>query len=75
MANLRNEIKKLLSEENHEFRKLSEKHKKLEERIEELRKRSYLTPSEERELLELKKIKLSIKDKMEEQIRSYPKKA
>ncbi|MCD6451585.1 MAG: DUF465 domain-containing protein [Acidobacteria bacterium] len=75
MAISREEIKRVLLKEDHEFRKLADKHQKLEKKIEELRKRSYLNPSEERELLELKKLKLSIKDKMEERIRSYKKKA
>jgi len=47
------------------FEELQESHRKYERRIEELRKKSWLTPDEELEEKRLKKLKLVIKDQME----------
>jgi len=43
---------------------LQESHQKYEQRIEELRKKAWLTPDEELEEKRLKKLKLVIKDQM-----------
>lgn len=46
------------------FEELQESHQKYEQRIAELRKKSWLTPDEELEEKRLKKLKLVIKDQM-----------
>ncbi len=51
---------------------LERKHSSLKERVQELDRRSFLSPSEQMEIAELKKMKLSIKDEIEEVRRSYP---
>ena len=47
------------------FEQLEIKHRDHEERLEELKKRSWLTPEEEMEEKRLKKLKLHLKDQME----------
>jgi uncharacterized protein YdcH (DUF465 family) len=54
-----------LEQQTPSFEELQESHQKYERRIEELRKKSWLTPDEELEEKRLKKLKLVIKDQME----------
>lgn len=61
-----NELKETLIRENEEFRKLYEKHREYEKRIEELLARVGLSDEEEVEVKKLKKLKLKLKDKMQE---------
>ncbi len=60
------EIVERLMEKHEEFRKLKEKHAQLEERLEELQKKLYLTVEEELEVKSIKRQKLELKDKMNE---------
>ncbi len=60
------EIIEKLMEKNEEFRALKEKHAQLEERLEELQKKLYLTTEEELEVKAIKRQKLELKDKMNE---------
>ncbi len=60
------EIIEKLMETNEEFRSLKEKHAQLEERLEELQKKVYLTVEEELEVKAIKKQKLELKDRMNE---------
>ena len=60
------EIIEKLMETNEEFRALKEKHAQLEERLEELQKKVYLTTEEELEVKAIKRQKLELKDKMNE---------
>ncbi|BAT72061.1 conserved hypothetical protein [Thermosulfidibacter takaii ABI70S6] len=60
------EIIEKLMETNEEFRSLKEKHAQLEERLEELQKKVYLTVEEEVEVKAIKRQKLELKDKMNE---------
>ena len=60
------EIVEKLMETNEEFRALKEKHAQLEERLEELQKKVYLTVEEEIEVKSIKRQKLELKDKMNE---------
>jgi len=46
------------------FDKLQESHQKYEQRLDELKKKAWLTPNEEVEEKRLKKLKLQIKDQM-----------
>lgn len=58
------ELKELLLKENEEFRKASKQHQKYDKKLENLKSKSFLTESEKQEILELKKKKLALKDKM-----------
>ena len=55
-----------------EIERLEKKHSSLKERVHELDSRSFLSSSEQLEVAELKKKKLSVKDEIEEVRRSYP---
>jgi uncharacterized protein YdcH (DUF465 family) len=65
------EIIEKLRSENEEFRKLEEEHKKLEQSLDEIIKKKYLTADEEVEKKTIQKQKLQFKDRMAELIRSY----
>ncbi len=65
------EIIEILKRENEEFRKLYEEHKKLDDIIDEMNKKPYLTPEEEIEKKRLQKEKLYKKDKIAEFIKQY----
>ena len=54
---------------NGELRELSGEHHKLEERLNELTKRHYLSKPEQVEQTNLKKLKLKIKDRIENIVR------
>ena len=54
---------------NGELRELSVEHHKLDERLNELTKRHFLSKSEQVEQTNLKKLKLKIKDRMENIVR------
>lgn len=64
------ELRSRLAEEDPEFRKLFEAHQAKETRLQELSRKSMLTPEEEHEEKLLKKEKLLLKDKMEAILRS-----
>jgi len=55
-----------IREKNKEFRRLEEKHKEYEARLDELLKHSYLSPTQEMLKQEIKKQKLLTKDRMAE---------
>ncbi len=65
------EVTKRLLEENEEFRQLKEEHGWFHRKVEELDKKSFLTPSERQQREELKKKKLALKDKMEAMMAAY----
>jgi len=60
------ELMQRLSEDDEEFRQLKEEHNWFHRKVEELDKKSFLTPAERLKREELKKRKLALKDKMEE---------
>ena len=53
-----------LEEQTPSFEELQESHRNYEQRLEELKKKAWLTPDEELEEKRLKKLKLQIKDQM-----------
>ena len=65
------ELMQQLWEENEEFRQLKEEHTWFHRKVEELDKKSFLTPDERLKREELKKRKLVLKDKMEGMMAAY----
>ena len=64
------DLKHLLLETNDEYRQLATKHHELEDRLQELTSKHYLSDTEQIEEVTLKKRKLQVKDRMEEIARS-----
>lgn len=58
-----------LSRTDASFRRLVLKHREYDQRLEEIRARKYLSEEEKVEEVRLKKLKLALKDRMEEMIR------
>jgi uncharacterized protein YdcH (DUF465 family) len=58
-----------LTQENHEFKKLHDEHKKYDEELALLNGRGFLSPDQQWRVSELKKLKLITKDRMEVIIR------
>lgn len=58
------EVKERLMREDEQFRRIAEEHKKLDEDLNELASRKYLSPEAQLLEAELKKKKLAAKDKM-----------
>ncbi len=67
------EIMAKLSEEDEEFRKVSDEHHQLDLHLIEVDKKIYLTPEEDLERKKMAKQKLYLKDKMAEMVRAYKK--
>jgi len=65
------EIAEVLKEQNEEYRKLYEEHKRLEHILAEMDKNKYLTPEEEIERKKIQKQKLLKKDSMSALVREY----
>lgn len=65
------EVTQRLMDENAEFRQLKEEHNWFHRKVEDLDKKSFLTPTERQQREELKKKKLALKDKMEAMIEKY----
>jgi uncharacterized protein len=64
------DLKHLLLETNEEYRQLATKHHELDDRLQELSTKHYLSDSEQIEEVTLKKQKLRLKDRMEDIARS-----
>ncbi len=60
-----------LRNENPEFQKWEQEHRKLEETLESMDSHRYLTPEEEMERKRVQKMKLMAKDRMTDIIRRY----
>jgi uncharacterized protein YdcH (DUF465 family) len=65
------EIISILRNENDEYKKLEEVHKKLERSLDEINKKKHLTPDEEVERKKIQKQKLQYKDRMAQLIRIH----
>jgi len=65
------EVQQRLLDENAEFRQLKEEHNWFHRKVEDLDKKSFLTPTERQQREELKKKKLALKDKMEAIVAAY----
>ena len=59
------DLKHLLIETNDEYRELASKHHTLDDRLQELEHKHYLSDAEQVEEVSLKKRKLQVKDRME----------
>jgi uncharacterized protein YdcH (DUF465 family) len=64
------ELRAQLAEQDPEYRRLLEEHRKRVQRLEELTRKGWLTTEEEQEEKRLKKEKLQLKDQMEARLRS-----
>lgn len=65
------DIINVLRTENKEYKKLEEEHRKLNQTLDEINKKKYLTTEEEVEKKKLQKQKLQYKDRMAQLIRTY----
>jgi len=63
------DIRERLAEEDPDFRRLHIKHQEYEKRLEELQSSKFLTEQEKIEEVQIKKLKLALKDEMQEIIR------
>jgi len=66
MENTQDELKAHLMQSDEEFRLLADQHAQFHTQLEALEAKSHLTPEEEVEEHRLKKLKLRIKDQMNE---------
>ena len=66
-----NGIKELLMETDEEFNQLAAQHHQLEDRLDQLTSKSYLSEPEQLESVTLKKQKLQLKDRMEDILRRH----
>lgn len=65
------DLKELLLQSDQEFHELADKHHELEDRLNQLSAKPYLSGPEQLEEVNLKKRKLQIKDRMEDIIRRH----
>jgi uncharacterized protein YdcH (DUF465 family) len=64
MENTQEELKTHLMQSDDEYRQLAEQHHRYHQQLEALEAKSFLTPEEEVEEHRLKKVKLQLKDQM-----------
>jgi uncharacterized protein len=65
------DLKAHLLSNNEQFRSLAEQHAQLKKKIEEIESKPHVTPADELEEQHLKKLKLRIKDQMNEMMAQY----
>lgn len=65
------DVRSLLLQKDHDYRQLVEQHHELDNRLQELSDKPYLSPTEQIEEVTLKKRKLALKDRMEAKAREY----
>ena len=65
------EAKNFLLHSDPNYRELAERHHQLDDKLHELTDRHYLSTSEQLEEVRLKKLKLALKDQMEQMAREY----
>jgi uncharacterized protein YdcH (DUF465 family) len=71
MENTQEELKAHLMRTDEEFRKLAEKHSQYEQQIQAIEAKPHVTPEDEIEEHRLKKLKLHLKDQMNEIMKRY----
>ena len=71
MATKEEELIERLMRENEEFLKTKQAHSQLAKQLEELEKKSFITPRDEMEIKIIKKKKLALKDQMEKILIQY----
>jgi uncharacterized protein YdcH (DUF465 family) len=71
MTTKEEELIERLMRENEEFSKTKQAHSQLANQLEELEKKSFLTPQDEMEIKIIKKKKLALKDQMEKILVQY----
>ncbi len=71
MATKEEELVERLMRENEEFSKAKQAHSQLAKQLDELEKKSFLSPQDEMEIRILKKKKLALKDQMEKILVKY----
>ena len=71
MTTREEELIERLMRENEEFSKTKQSHVQLSKQLEELEKKSFLTPQDEIEIKVIKKKKLVLKDQMEKILVKY----
>ena len=69
--NAQEEIKAHLMQTNEKYRELTEKHREYKRQVEALEAKTALTAQEELEEHRLKKLKLRLKDEMEQLVSQY----
>jgi uncharacterized protein YdcH (DUF465 family) len=67
------EVIDFLRNENEEYKKIEEEHRKLNQFLDEMSKKKYLSSEEEMEKKKLQKQKLQYKDRLAQIIREYKK--
>ena len=65
------ELKELLLKTDEEFRQLATQHHELDDRLHELSGKPYLSEVDQVEEIKLKKLKLQLKDRMEDILRRH----
>jgi len=65
------ELVERLMRENEEFSKIKQTHSQLAKQLEELERKSFLSPQDEMEIKIIKKKKLALKDQMEKILMKY----
>ncbi len=71
MENTQEDLKAHLMQTNEEFRRLADEHSQYHHELEALEAKSHLTPQEEVEEHRLKKLKLNLKDQMNQIMSRY----
>lgn len=71
MENTQDELRAHLVQTDAEYRRLHDEHHRYHEQLEALEAKSHLTPEEEVEEHRLKKIKLQLKDQMNEIVQRH----
>ena len=71
MVKTTDELKAHLMETNEQFRLLAQQHSDYSKRLDELELRSHLSAEEQVEEVKLKKMKLRLKDQMQEMMNRY----
>jgi hypothetical protein len=67
------EVVDILRNQNKEYKKIEEEHRKLNQYLDEMSKKKYLSSEEEIEKKKLQKQKLQFKDRLAQLIREYKK--